>query len=86
MTAQWLDYFAGSAPGSGLFRRSLFVSFRDVNSLPQMSGATAASAVPPDVRRWLRPAVSGQIISRALPLVRALPLLMLIGPKAAPGA
>jgi hypothetical protein len=48
-------------------------------ALPQMSGARSGSALPPDVRRWLCPADSKQIIPGLSPLY-------LFGPKAAPRA
>ena len=45
----------------------------------------SGSALPPDVRRWLCPAHSCHVFSRATPLVRALPFAS-IGPEAAPRA
>jgi hypothetical protein len=46
----------------------------DNNKLAQESWAASGPALPPDVRRWLRPAESSQTISGAVPLIRALPL------------
>ena len=42
-------------------------------ALPQKSCATSGSALPPDVRRWLRPASIAPSLFRAVPMVRALP-------------
>jgi hypothetical protein len=65
-----------------LFHPSFF-SFS--SALPQKSWVMSGSALPPDVRRWLCPADSSQIIPGLCPLVRAWPF-GLIGPKAAPRA
>ena len=54
-------------------------------ALTQNSDVGVASALPPDVRRWLCPADSGQIYSGLCPWFRALPRGFK-GPKAAPGA
>jgi len=53
-------------------------------ALPQMSRAMLGSALPPDVRRWLRPADSSHIISGLCPWSRL--ALRILWPKATPRA